>query len=74
MNSLGNYPEPQRFLHSLTNVILFCAELINNFHVSLYHHQAFDSNDDEKIYSLESEETAMIHNEEQNFPIQQMLY
>lgn len=74
MNSLGNYPEPQHFLHSLTNVILFCAKLINNFHVSSYHHQEFDSNDDEKIYSLESEETVMLHNEEQNFTIQQMLY
>lgn len=74
MNSLGNYPEPQRFLHSLTNVILFCAKLINDFQVSLYYHQAFDSNEDEKMYSLESKETAMLRNEEQNFPVQQMLY
>lgn len=42
MNSLGNYPEPHRFLPSLTNVTFFCAELINDFDVSFYHHQAFD--------------------------------
>lgn len=70
MNSLGNYPEPQHFLHSLKNVILFCAELINDSHVNLYHHQAFSSNDDEKIYSLESEETVTLYGEEENFTIQ----
>lgn len=58
MNSLGNYAEPQRLRHSLTNVILFCAELIHDFHISLYHHQAFESSDHEKSYSFESEETA----------------
>uniref|UniRef100_H3DK49 Angiopoietin 1 n=1 Tax=Tetraodon nigroviridis TaxID=99883 RepID=H3DK49_TETNG len=34
---------------------------------SFYHHQAFDSNEDEKIYSLEYKETEMLHNKEQNF-------
>lgn len=72
MNLLGNCPGPQRFLHLLTHVILFWTELINYFHVSLYHHQAFASKVDETIYSLESEEALMLHNEEQIFTIQQM--
>lgn len=67
MNLLGNYPGPQHFLHSLTNVILFCPELINDFRVSLHHPQAFASKVDETIYSLESEEALMLHNEEQIF-------
>ncbi|CAG11088.1 unnamed protein product [Tetraodon nigroviridis] len=41
---------------------------------SFYHHQAFDSNEDEKIYSLEYKETEMLHNKEQNFTSGQMLY
>lgn len=43
MNSLGNYSDPHHFfLRSLTNVIFFFAKLINDFDVSLYHHQALD--------------------------------
>lgn len=70
----GQLPRTATFstLAGLTNVILFCTELISDFRVSLYQHQAFDSKGDEKIYSLEFEETTMLHNEEQIFTIQQM--
>lgn len=53
---------------------MFLHSLIYDFHVSFYHHQAFDSNEDEKIYSLEYKETEMLHNKEQNFTSGQMLY
>lgn len=50
----------------------FWTEPINDFRVRSYHHQAFASKVDETIYSLESEEALMLHNEEQIFTIQQM--
>ena len=66
MNFLVNYPKPQWSLHSLTNVILFCAKHINDFDVTLSHHQAFDSNGNQRISSLESGETVILQNGEQN--------